>query len=247
MATGGDGSEWLVKRMARDGLCSRREADAFVRKRLVFVDGVVVHEPAVRVLPSQEVRLAPRAAAAQGSWVTILLNKPVGLVSGTPEPGKNPAVSLITAENQERRRGDPPFSPRHLAGLAPAGRLDIDSRGLMVFTQDGRIARLLVGEGHAVEKEYLVRVTGESGEPVLARLRDGLFLDGTPLLPARVERINEGQLRLVLKEGRKRQIRRMCELVGLEVTGLKRVRIGRVVLGGLAEGRWRFLRRGESF
>ena len=247
MATDSGAPEWLVKRMAHDGLCSRREADAFVRKGLVLVDGVVVREPAVRVLPSQEVRLAPKATATQGSWVTILLNKPVGLVSGTPEPGKSPAVSLITAANQERRRGDPPFNPRHLAGLAPAGRLDIDSRGLMVFTQDGRIARLLVGEGHAVEKEYLVRVTGECDESVLARLRNGLSLDEQPLLPVRVERINEGQLRFVLKEGCKRQIRRMCELVGLNVTGLKRVRIGKVALGGLPEGRWRFLRRGESF
>jgi 23S rRNA pseudouridine2604 synthase len=239
--------EWLAKRMAHDGLCSRREAVAFIRQGLVRVDGAAARDPAVKVLPSQEVRLAPKAAAAQGSWVTILLNKPVGFVSGTPEPGRNPAAALITAENQERRRGDPPFGPRHLAGLAPAGRLDIDSRGLIVFTQDGRIARLLVGEGHAVEKEYLVRVKGDCGESVLASLRHGLSLDGQRLLPARVERINDGQLRFVLREGRKRQIRRMCELVGLEVTGLKRVRIGKVVLGGLPEGRWRFLRRGESF
>ena len=143
------------------------------------------------------------------------------------------------------------FHPGHLRHLAPAGRLDIDSTGLLVLTQDGRIARHLIGDETKVEKEYLVRVTpvqpGPVPESTLDRLRHGLELDGVQLRPARVSWQNEDQLRIVLREGRKRQIRRMCELVGLQVTGLKRVRIGSVALGPLPAGQWRYLRDDERF
>jgi 23S rRNA pseudouridine2604 synthase len=135
----------------------------------------------------------------------------------------------------------------HLKGLAPAGRLDIDSTGLLVLTQDGRVARQLVGENSTVEKEYLVRVEGNLDRPSLALLNHGLELDGRQLRPAKVSWANPEQLRFVLREGRKRQIRRMCELVGLRFTGLKRVRIGRVRLGNLPVGQWRFLREDETF
>ena len=148
------------------------------------------------------------------------------------------------------------FAPSQLKGLAPAGRLDIDSTGLLVLTQDGRIARHLIGEDSDVEKEYLVRVA--FGDVVLdvqrafpaaqlARLRHGLSLDGKALKPARVDWQNPEQLRFILKEGKKRQIRRMCEAVGLKVTGLKRVRIGGVTLGQLPVGQWRYLAPHERF
>jgi 23S rRNA pseudouridine2604 synthase len=144
------------------------------------------------------------------------------------------------------------FLPMHLKHLAPAGRLDIDSVGLLVLTQDGRIAKQLIGEDGQIEKEYLVRVEPlVAGQPLspesLALLNHGLSLDDEPLKPARVEWVNEDQLRFVLTEGKKRQVRRMCELVGLKVTGLKRVRIGRVMLGDLPAGQWRYLRPDESF
>jgi 23S rRNA pseudouridine2604 synthase len=116
-----------------------------------------------------------------------------------------------------------------------------------VLTQDGRIAKQLVGENSEVEKEYLVRVEGKLPKDKLALLNHGLELDGEPLRPARVEWQNEDQLRFVLREGKKRQIRRMCEAVGLTVTGLKRVRIGGVQLGHLPAGQWRYLRDDESF
>ena len=135
----------------------------------------------------------------------------------------------------------------HLRGLAPAGRLDIDSTGLLVLTQDGRIAKQLIGQDSAVEKEYLVRVKGRFSEKGMKRLRHGLMLDGVTLKPAKVNWQNDDQLRFVLREGRKRQIRRMCELVGLYVTGLKRVRSGNVPLGPLPVGQWRYLRPDESF
>src|SRR5262249_20743990 len=147
----------------------------------------------------------------QQALVTILLNKPIGYVSGQPEKGYKPAVELITAENRAEEFDGPDFRRDHIRGLAPAGRLDIDSKGLIVFTQDGRLAKLLTGEGSQIEKEYLVRVAGELDEAGLVLLRQGLMLDDKPLLPAVVEWINPNQLRFILIEGRKRQIRRMCD------------------------------------
>ncbi len=180
---------------------------------------------------------------------TILLHKPVGYVSGQAEDGYQPAVVLVKPDTQ--MAGDyQRFRPQHLKGLAPAGRLDIDSTGLLILTQDGRVARQLIGEHSEIEKEYLVRVEcagGRLDEAGLKRLNHGLSLDGKPLKKAKVSWQNEDQLRFILKEGRKRQIRRMCELVGLRVTGLKRVRIGRVMLGDLPPGQWRFLKPEEKF
>ena len=134
-----------------------------------------------------------------------------------------------------------------MRGIAVAGRLDIDSTGLLVLTQDGRVARHLIGETSDVEKEYLVRVSGKLTEHGLSLLNLGLSLDGKALKPAVVRWQNDDQLQFILKEGKKRQIRRMCELVGLKVLGLKRVRIGNVRLGDLPAGQWRYLRQNERF
>jgi 23S rRNA pseudouridine2604 synthase len=180
--------------------------------------------------------------------VTILLHKPVGYVSGQPEDGYEPAVVLVRPENQWAGDRSPvQWHSSHLQGLAPAGRLDIDSTGLLVLTQDGRIARQLIGQDSSVEKEYLVRVEGQLSDAGLRRLRHGLMLDGVKLKPAQVSWQNADQLQFVLREGRKRQIRRMCEQVGLLVTGLKRVRSGNVVLGALPAGQWRYLGPDERF
>lgn len=237
----------LSKIMAERGICSRREADEFIERGWVFVDGKRVSELGIRIDPDARIDLAPEAARTQGQRVTILLHKPVGYVSGQPEPGYTPAASLIGADNQFDRESAQRFHGSHLMNLAPAGRLDIDSTGLLVLTQDGRVARRLIGEDSKVDKEYLVRVEGQLDAEGLALLNHGLELDGVRLRPAKVEWINDDQLRFELREGRKRQIRRMCELVGLKVVGLKRVRIGRIKLGDLPLGEWRFLREDESF
>ncbi|MDP2821974.1 MAG: pseudouridine synthase [Sulfuritalea sp.] len=237
----------ISKLMAERGLCSRREADAYIERGLVFVNGERVTQLGTRAQPSAVITLATEARAQQARQATILLHKPVGIVSGQAEDGHQPAVTLISAHSQDARDGEPRFSPAHLRGLAPAGRLDIDSTGLLVLTQDGRIARQLIGEDSDVEKEYLVRVEGSLDARSLALLNHGLSLDGKPLRRAKVEWANPDQLRFVLKEGKKRQIRRMCEWVELRVTGLKRVRIGRVCLGDLPLGQWRYLREGERF
>ncbi|RYF71347.1 MAG: rRNA pseudouridine synthase [Comamonadaceae bacterium] len=252
--------------MAELGLCSRREADEWIERGWVRVNG----EPApmgLKVTPADRVEVDPRARGHQAGQVTILLHKPMGYVSGQAEDGHEPAVVLINPRTHWREDPSPQrFSPLQLRGLAPAGRLDIDSVGLLVLTQDGRVARQLIGEDSGMEKEYLVRVTwappdsgpGTQGDvstdvqrvfprALLARLRHGLSLDGQPLKPARVEWQNPEQLRFVLVEGKKRQIRRMCEQVGLKVVGLKRIRIGRVVLGNLPVGHWRYLGADERF
>jgi len=242
----------LSKRMSELGLCSRREADEWIAKGWVRVDGQVVSELGVKVYPSQKISVERQAAAEQSKRVTILINKPVGYVSGQAEDGYKPAVVLIKPENQwEGDTSGEVFHPKQLRSLVPAGRLDIDSVGLLVLTQDGRVAKHLIGETTEVDKEYLVRVEytkpGRLPDEQLKKLNHGLWMDGKPLLPAKVRWQNEDQLSFTLREGKKRQIRRMCEMVGLKVTGLKRVRIGKVKLGELPEGKWRYLLPTERF
>jgi len=269
------GTSRLNKRMAELGLCSRREADEWIGQGWVKVNGQVA-ALGLQVKPEDKIDIDRLAQGQQANRVTIMLNKPIGYVSGQAEDGHEPAVVLIQA--QHRWRDDNArffFHPSQLRGLAPAGRLDIDSTGLLVLTQDGRVARQLIGEDSKMEKEYLVRVVYTGANPaaeapsqlsriddddpvssdvravfppaLLARLRHGLSLDGQALKPAKVEWQNPEQLRFVLLEGKKRQIRRMCELVGLKVIGLKRVRIGRVMLGNLPVGQWRYLQPHERF
>jgi len=237
----------ISKLLSERGLCSRREADAYMERGWVLVDGKVA-ELGERAFPDQTITLTRPAQTRQTTRVTILLNKPVGYVSGQAEKGYRPAAALIRPETQFKRDASGLRLTRaHLTGLAAAGRLDIDSQGLLVLTQDGRIARELIGEHSTVEKEYLVRVQGRIAPDGLALLNHGLRLDGKPLRRAHVQWQNDDQLRFVLREGKKRQIRRMCELVGLKVTGLKRVRIGNVRLGDLPLGQWRYLRATEGF
>jgi len=235
----------LSKYLAEQGLCSRREADRFIEQGLVRVNGEVVSHAWHRVHEGDRVELDRRARAHQAERLTVLLNKPLGYVSGQPEKGYKSAATLITADNYAGEGPPPKLKDRHT--LAPAGRLDINSTGLLVLTQDGRVARQLIGNDVTVEKEYLVRHGGKVTDAQLERLRHGLSLDDRPLKPARVEHLNDGQLRFVLIEGRKRQIRRMCELVGVEVLALKRVRIGAVRLGNLPIGKWRLLGPKERF
>ena len=246
----------LNKRMAELGLCSRREADDWIARGWVRVNGA----PAVMGQPvavDARIEIDRQAEQQQRQQVTILINKPVGYVSGQAEDGHEPAVVLVQPQNRWREcNSRMRWGHEQLRGLAPAGRLDIDSIGLLVLTQDGRVARQLVGEDSAIEKEYLVRVSyGAETLNVQAAfppeklklLCHGLSLDGQALRPAQVSWQNPEQLRFVLREGKKRQIRRMCEQVGLFVTGLKRVRIGNVNLGHLPVGQWRYLAPHEHF
>lgn len=237
----------LSKRMGELGLCSRREADAYIEKGLVKINGVVA-VLGQKVAPQDRIDLDRQVYQQQAARITILLNKPVGYVSAQAEHGYEAAVSLITAEHHWKDDPSPiRFYRQHAQHLAPAGRLDIESTGLLVLTQDGRIAKAIIGERSNIDKEYLVRVTGTLSEQDLQRLNHGLSLDGKALLPAVVTWQNADQLRFILREGKKRQIRRMCELVGLQVLGLKRIRIGQITLGSLPQGQWRYLHSNEVF
>ncbi len=241
----------LSKRMSELGLASRREADEWIERGWVRVDGV----PAVlgqKVTAINAITIDRAASAEQAERVTIIINKPIGYVSGQAEDGYEPAVVLIKPENRwNEDRSSIKFHRSQLKSLVPAGRLDIDSTGMLILTQDGRVAKTLIGENSPVEKEYLVRVQSIRGgrlpESELRLLNHGLSLDGQTLKPAQVWWQNENQLRFVLREGKKRQIRRMCELVGLHVVALKRIRIGHVLLGDLPISAWRYLGDGETF
>ncbi|GGH60110.1 hypothetical protein GCM10010975_22480 [Comamonas phosphati] len=250
------GAVRINKRMADMGLCSRREADEWVENGWVRVNGEVA-VMGQNVVPGDRIEVDQKAQDRQDQQVTILLHKPMGYVSGQAEDGHEPAVVLVKPENHwNQDRSKTRFNFSQLKGLAPCGRLDIDSVGLLVLTQDGRVARHIIGEDSEVDKEYLVRVSfGDRDvdvqsvfpEDKLALLRHGLELDGEALRPAQVDWQNPEQLRFVLTEGKKRQIRRMCEQVGLKVVGLKRIRIGRVTLGNLPVGQWRYLAAHEQF
>ena len=235
----------LSKYLANQGWCSRREADRYIADGLVSVDGEVVRDAWFRVTPEHDVQIAKAAHKAQQKQLTVLLNKPLGYVSAQAEDGHKNASRLIRPENYAGD-GKAPKIFRDRA-FAPAGRLDVNSTGLLVLTQDGNVARSLIGNSVEIEKEYLIRHKGLVSEQQMARLRSGISLDGKALKPAKVSIVNRDQIRITLIEGKKRQIRRMCEEVELPLIALKRVRIGQVKLGRLPIGKWRALRSGEKF
>ena len=227
-------NRWL----AQSGVCSRREADALIAEGLVSIDGARVDDAGRKIAAGQTLTLSDRAAEGLEARLTAVMNKPMGLVSGQPEPGHTPAARLLT---DERRIGPGPTLARD-AALPPLGRLDEDSRGLLLLSQDGTLAKAVVGPDSQLDKEYLVRVGGTVTREKLELLRHGLELDGRTLKPAKVAQLADGAvLRFTLNEGRNRQIRRMCEQVKLWVLDLHRIRIGPLRLGDLPEGRWRVL------
>ncbi|MEI9890305.1 MAG: pseudouridine synthase [Caulobacteraceae bacterium] len=239
-----DGTEpqRVNKWLAQSGVCSRREAEGLIAEGLVSIDGEPVSDPGRKILPGQTLVLADKAQDKLDGQMSILLHKPRGIVSAHPEPGQTPAVRLLTRD----RLWDPPAPiPGADSKLAPVGRLDMDSRGLLVLSEDGVLAKALIGPASTLEKEYWVFVMGEITDEKLALLRHGLELDERRLRPAEVELISDQRLRFVLREGRNRQIRRMCELVELKVVDLFRVRVGGLTLGDMPEGRWRPLTEAE--
>ena len=231
-------NRWL----AQSGVCSRREAEDLIARGLVSIDGEPVSDLGRKIQAGQTLVLADPAGGAAQASLSVVLNKPVGVVSAQPEKGQVPAVRLLTAAALV---GESPAIPGRDASLAPLGRLDMDSHGLLVLSEDGVLAKAIIGPDSRLDKEYLVRVTGPITEAKLARLRHGLSLDGRQLKPAKVSAAGEQRLRFILAEGRNRQIRRMCELVDLAVIDLYRIRIGPLRLGELPEGRWRTLTAAE--
>ncbi len=230
-------NRWL----AQNGVCSRREAEGLIGQGLVSIDGQVVTDLGRKIEPGQTLVLEDTATVQLGGVMSVVIHKPVGVVSAQPEGKQVPAARLLT---RERLWGPPaPIPGAPIPGsrdsLPPLGRLDMDSRGLLILSQDGVLAKALIGPQSALDKEYLVSVRGDLTEAKLGLLRHGLELDGRKLRPAEVSVVSDLRLKIVLTEGRNRQIRRMCDLMELKVVDLFRVRIGSLTLGDMPEGRWR--------
>lgn len=235
----GPEAQRINKWLASEGVCSRREAEALIAKGLVRIDGERVDDPGRKIAPGQTIEVGRSRARPQ---LSVMINKPVGVVSAQPEGDQMPAARLLTRANLV---GNPMHMPTKRTRLAPLGRLDQDSRGLLLLSEDGVLAKAVIGPQSKLDKEYLVRVAGRISDKKLTLLRHGLVLDGRQLKPAKVSEVEPGRLRFILTEGRNRQIRRMCELVELDVIDLLRVRIGPLSLGDLPEGKWRPLASDE--
>jgi 23S rRNA pseudouridine2604 synthase len=238
----GDEPQRVNKWLAQNGVCSRREAESLIQQGLVSIDSETVFDVGRKIEPGQTLTISDTGAALLDAAVSVVIHKPVSLVSSQPEGEQIPAARLLTRDNLQ---GEARIIPRWDQHLAPLGRLDQDSRGLLILSEDGVLAKALIGPESTLDKEYLVRIVGEITEEKLALLRHGLELDGRQLRPADVTALSPLKLRFVLREGRNRQIRRMCELVDLDVIDLFRIRIGPLELGDLQQGKWRPLRPEE--
>ncbi|HWI84260.1 RNA pseudouridine synthase [Ramlibacter sp.] len=231
----------LAKRVAAQAGCSRRDAELYIEGGWVRVDGVVVDAPQHRVADGQRVELDPAATLAGSEPVTLLLHKPAG--AGEPE-----ALALLAADRRADidRCGIRPLKRHfsHLASLLPLPPL---ASGLVVFSQERGIVRRLTEDAPLLEQEVLADVAGDVAPGGLGRLGHGLALQGRPLPPIKVSWQSERRLRFALKGIAPDLVPWMCEQVGLRVTGLKRLRIGRIPLAGLPPGQWRYLRRDERF
>jgi 23S rRNA pseudouridine2604 synthase len=226
----------LAKRVADIVPCSRGEAERYIAGGWVTVDGEVVDDPATRVTPARQVALLPGATPVELPPVTILLHKPAGL------HGKAALDSLEQGTLFQEERG-PRFLKRHLAKLTPAMPLEAMASGLVVFSQDWRVVRKLGEDSDRIEQEYVAEVTGAIVEDGLARLNRG----GRPNAPIKASWQSEARLRFAGKGIVPGQIEALCAQVGLQVTSLRRLRIGRVALSGLPVGQWRYLRDVERF
>lgn len=229
----------LNKAIAASGLCARRKADERIFAGRVTVDGVPETNPGRRVRPGDVIAVDGKPLPIRREHAYLLLHKPVGTVCTLSDPQGRPTVMDCLPE-----------TARNL-GLFPVGRLDYFSEGLLLLTNDGELAQRLIHPRHRVDKVYEVLVRGAVPEPYLATMRSGMRLsDGTPLLPVEARRVSGGDrrgtlLRLVLRQGVNRQIRRMCEDLGLTILRLTRVAEGGLRLGALEAGEARFLKPDE--
>ena len=218
----------LNKYIAYLNIASRREADKLIRDGKVKVNGEIIINPAIQV--GKNDKIICDIEDYKNEKIYIKLNKPVGyVVSNNKKEGK-PIYKLLDEK---------------LKKLYPVGRLDKDSKGLILFTNDGVFSRKIIGEESECEKEYYVKLEGNISDGALKKLEFGISLDGKKLKPAIVKRVSKNSFNIILKEGRNRQIRRMCEKVGFEVILLKRLRISNIYLNDLQEGKFEYLTKDE--
>lgn len=240
-----DGSERLAKRVAALQQCSRGDAERYIEGGWVAVDGKTVEEPGFRVAPQQAIALLPGARLEPAQPVTILLHKPAGLYAND-EPGS--ARDLILPENlMPGDRSGLRFLKRMLNGLKLATPLERAASGLLVYTQEYPVMRKLVEDARHVEHEYIAEVAGALGEGDLARLQRGLAWQGRPATPMKVSWQNETHLRFALKTPAPGFIEYVCDTAGLRLLALRRIRIGRLPMAGLAPGLWRYRLGYERF
>jgi 23S rRNA pseudouridine2604 synthase len=230
----------LAKRVAALVPCSRREAEQYIEGGWVRVDGIVIEEPQFRVT-DERVELDRGATAAALEPVTLLLHKPAGM-------SYDEAQGLLAPANrtQDDVSGIRTVK-RHFAQLTPLMALTAEASGLAVFSQERRVVRKLTEDALSIEQELVAEVTGEAAPDGLTRLCHGLVFEGRALPPVKVSWQNETRLRFAVKGIAPALVPWMCEQVGLRVVGLKRIRLGRLPMAGLAPGQWRYLRPGERF
>jgi 23S rRNA pseudouridine2604 synthase len=224
----GDGALRINKYLSERGLCSRREADAWIAAGRVTVNGVVA-TLGTKVAVADEVRLDGAPLGAPSHHVYIALHKPAGVECTTDQRVAHNIVDFVA----------------HRERVFPIGRLDKDSEGLILLTNDGDIVNLLLRAAHGHEKEYLVTVDRPLSDEFLQALASGVQILDTTTAPCRVERVSKNVFRIVLTQGLNRQIRRMCDVFGYTVRRLIRVRFVNIRLDGLEPGRWRNLTRAE--
>ena len=229
----------LAKRVAEAVPCSRGEAERYIAGGWVTVDGAVVEDPATRVTPQQTVALLPGAEPVEPAPVTILLHKPAGVDAAG-------ALALIAPEALAAAP-NARFLRRHLARLSIVTPLEPEASGLLVLSQDWRVTRKLVEDGARVEQEYVAEVTGAIADDGLSRLNASMRVQGRATAPLKASWQSEARLRLAGKDIRPGQVDAMCAEVGLSVKSLRRLRVGRVALGQLPAGRWRYLHETERF
>ena len=246
----------LAKRLAEQISCSRREAEQYIEGGWVRVDGRVVEEPQHRVL-NEQIELDPKANLMAMTDVTLVLNKPPGVEAGLSQaesqrPGASTALALISATSHMKH--DPTAQKllkRHLLRLSCPVPLETGASGLLVFTQDWRVARKLTEDASQMEHEVIVEVLSEVSDDTLRRLNHKLGSRGDPLPAFKVSINSSGdgksKLRFAIKGSHPGLIAWVCERAGVQILGMKRIRLGRVALSTLAVGQWRFLEEGERF
>ena len=218
----------LNKYIAYLNIASRREADKLIKDGKVKVNGEIIINPAIQVAEND--KIICDIEDYKNEKIYIKLNKPVGYVVSNNKKEVKPIYKLLDEK---------------LKKLYPVGRLDKDSKGLILFTNDGIFSRKIIGEESECEKEYYVKLEGNISDGALKKLEFGISLDGKKLKPAIVKRVSKNSFNIILKEGRNRQIRRMCEKVGFEVILLKRLRISNIYLNDLQEGKFEYLTKDE--
>lgn len=218
--------------MAKAGIASRRKAEELIRQGKVTVDGRVVTEMGIQVDPKQQrIEFNGKPVTVEEKKIYVLLHKPAGYVSTVHDPQGRPIVTELIKDIQER--------------IFPVGRLDLDTEGALLLTNDGELAQKILHPSHEVNKTYRAIVKGKPSKKKVEMLSRGIDIDGRKTWPALVRVLSAGvretTLQITIHEGRKRQVRKMCEAVGHPVLKLKRIAYGKLKLGNLAPGKFRFL------